>query len=348
MFFRFLILPALVLFSALPVSAATLYLEPARGSLGPGSKIAVDVLLDVEECANAIEADIGFPKDDLLLRDFIIGDSILSLWIERPDEAGIAAANENGVLHFSGGVPGGYCGRIPGDTGRSNTVARLIFEVPSFSVGEESASSLDISFLSTSKVLLNDGFGTADNLVTKSANYLYQTTPVETDKSWQEEMDADTIAPEPFVIELRRKADIFDNQYYIIFNTVDKQSGIDHYEVLEIRPEEEMGVIKGLPWWKKLFGQKYETPSWKIGEMPYLLSDQALLSTIRVKAIDKAGNERFVEFIPEESRAVDKETSNRLVIGLIVLVLLLLVFSFAYLIRKIIIKKRHDREEDSE
>ena len=38
---------------------------------------------------------------------------------------------------------------------------------------------------------------------------------------------------------------------------------------------------------------------WKVGDSPYLLEDQSLKSIIKVRAIDKAGNERIVEIIPE-------------------------------------------------
>ena len=60
---------------ALPftASAATLYFNPSVGSLGPGNTFAVDILIDVEDCVNAIEADIGFPNDYMQIRDFIIG-----------------------------------------------------------------------------------------------------------------------------------------------------------------------------------------------------------------------------------------------------------------------------------
>ena len=38
---------------------------------------------------------------------------------------------------------------------------------------------------------------------------------------------------------------------------------------------------------------------WRIAEGPYLLEDQSLESIIKVKAVDKAGNERMAQYLPE-------------------------------------------------
>ncbi|MCK9351673.1 MAG: hypothetical protein M0P76_02710, partial [Candidatus Pacebacteria bacterium] len=70
----------------------------------------------------------------------------------------------------------------------------------------------------------------------------------------------------------------------------DKQSGIGRYEVMETNP------------WK--FGFLPSTDketSWVPAESPYILKDQNLRSKILVKAIDKIGNERIVEFNPKTS-----------------------------------------------
>ena len=72
-YFDKILLLAFLLFAfAAPTSAATLYFEPSVGSLGPGSVLAVDVLLDTESCVNALEADVSFPKSYMKLKDFIM------------------------------------------------------------------------------------------------------------------------------------------------------------------------------------------------------------------------------------------------------------------------------------
>ncbi len=51
-------------------------------------------------------------------------------------------------------------------------------------------------------------------------------------------------------------------------------------------------------------------------ESPYTLKDQTLSSVIRVKALDKAGNERTTVLIPDDSiRRMDRMTMSLLVGG---------------------------------
>src|SRR5690606_16980494 len=107
---------------------------------------------------------------------------------------------------------------------------------------------------------------------------------------WTDRVGADTIPPEKFTIYLERTPNAFSNDYYIVFNTTDKQSGIDHYEVIEEPLEDQM-----------LFTWGAATAPWVKARSPYMLKDQSLNSTIRVRAIDKAGNEYIATLIPEES-----------------------------------------------
>ena len=85
----------------------------------------------------------------------------------------------------------------------------------------------------------------------------------------------DSTPPEDFELKI---AEIEDKNY-VVFATIDKTSGIDHYEISEIR-------------------NKKEEKIWEVGESPYLLKDQDLRSKIFVKAVDKAGNERIAEIGP--------------------------------------------------
>jgi len=122
---------------------------------------------------------------------------------------------------------------------------------------------------------LNDGFGTPAKLTLKEAVFTILTEKAEVPKEeWQEELAKDDIPPEPFEIKISQDPNIFGGKYFIVFSTTDKQTGIDHYEVKE-------GKI-----------------DWKRAESPYLLEDQSLKSIIKVKAVDKAGNERIAEYIP--------------------------------------------------
>ncbi|MFC1678139.1 hypothetical protein ACFLZ9_00200 [Patescibacteria group bacterium] len=338
----------LILFLLIPLAAnaAILFLEPSEEKYGYGDTFAIDIYIDVrEECVNTIEGFISFTIDYLLIDDFLIGDSLINIWVEQPNDDDIEIANQTGVLHFSGGIPGGYCGRIPGDPGRSNKVGRVIFKIPSMIVSDTKKSKLEINFLEQSKVLLNDGLGTEDTLITKGAIINLLSLPTKAGNKWREELVQDRVSPEPFTLELQRRDDIYEGKYYIIFHTIDKQSGIDYYEVLEIRPSEQVGVEPELTFLDKLLGKKKEIPDWKRAQIPYLLQDQTLQSIIQVRAVDKAGNERVVEYLPPASlqQKSDEEASS--VVYFMLLLIVVVVFIILIIIIKIIKTRKNAREE---
>lgn len=94
----------------------------------------------------------------------------------------------------------------------------------------------------------------------------------------------DATLPEPFELQIGKEASVFEGKYFVSFSTKDNPSGIDHYELLE---EQQKGLFK-----------PSQPGTWKVVKSPYVLKDQSLKSVIRVKAIDRAGNERIAEFIP--------------------------------------------------
>ena len=249
--------------------ATKLYLEPSSGEYQQNDTFIVEIKIDTEgECINAVEANLNFSQDILKAIDFSQGNSILTLWVKPP-----AIDQNSGLTSFAGGIPGGYCGRISGDLGETNLLGKIIFRVPSLTVGEENLA--EVKFLDTSQVLLNDGLGTKAELTTQGAVFKILAEGVEPSKDeWQEEIEKDIILPESFEIEIHQTPAIFEGKYFITFFTTDKQTGIDHYEVKE--------------------GKK----DWEEVSSPYLLEDQSLQSIIKIKAVDKAGNERIAEYSP--------------------------------------------------
>lgn len=309
-------------------NASTLYFDPAKGQHGPGDIFTVDIKLDIsQQCVNTVEATIIFPKDIIKVEDFSTGSSMISLWIDNPSGKSFDKINSEGVLHFSGGIPGGYCGKIPGDPGVSNVIAKIIFSVNSLAVNSDSQKQAKINFVpETSSILLNDGQGTADSLSIKSAEFTINGKQILVKDEWQEEVKNDNIQPEPFIIELQHdpaKA-MFSGKYYVIFSAIDKQTGVDHYELLEIKPNAVLGEEPKLSFWEKLLGKKISAPTWKKADSPYLLEDQNLGSIIRVKAVDKAGNERIVEYIPPQQPVINKSGLEIKYIYLALIIILLL------------------------
>jgi hypothetical protein len=107
---------------------------------------------------------------------------------------------------------------------------------------------------------------------------------------WTTTVGEDVISPEPFSVALGREDKTAEGKYFIEFNTTDKQTGLDHYEVIEETTAD-----------SKLFRFGAVTSPWVEARSPYVLKDQTLQRVIRVKAIDKAGNEYIATMIPDEA-----------------------------------------------
>lgn len=276
---KFLLFVTCCLLFPFQVLGVVLYLEPAQGEYSLGETFIEEIRIDTEgDCINVIGADLNFSQDTLEAIDFSQGNSILTLWVKPP-----SIDQEAGQISFAGGIPGGYCGEIPGASEKSNLLGKIIFRVKEISDKERA----EINFSENSQVLLNDGFGTQARLTLKGAVFsiLAEEMKVAEDK-WRKEIEKDSIPPEEFLAEIGQSSAIFEGKYFLTFSTTDKQTGIDHYEVAE--QKRIMLIFSGK--------EKY-----KIAQSPYLLEDQSLTSKILVKAIDKAGNERIEIIIPKIS-----------------------------------------------
>ncbi len=276
--------------------AASLYMDPNVAEINRGDTIKVSIRVDTaeDECINAIDGVITY-SENIQPLDTSRGSSILSMWVEEP-----VINKEKRTITFAGGIPNGYCGRIPGDPRLTNNIVDLVFQSPGLQIGStESGDVALIGFAPETQVYLNDGFGTIASTSFFGATFqLSKKAGNNTINTWQESVTGDEISPEKFSIALERTTNAFSNDYFIVFNTTDKQSGIDHYEVIE----EPLTS-------KNLFGWGAETAPWITVKSPYVIDDQSLNSTIRVKAIDKAGNEYIATYVPdEEKRTVSEDT----------------------------------------
>jgi len=304
--------------------AAVLNFETENAQVAAGDIIAVDLKVDnQEECLNVVQAGVRVTGGAKIIGTSQDG-SILSLWPQAP------IVNASGTeLNLTGGVPGGYCGRVPGDQGASNAIVRIFLKILGGETGSGIAgvaggagsagagagasmtavgqgavapTSARLEFVENKNVvLLNDGLGTAAALKLEALE-LKIGAPAETPtNAWSSELAADTTPPEAFTIEPTRDKNVFDGRYYIYFSTNDKQTGIAYYEV-----QEGAGV-------------------WKQASSPYLLQDQKLKSVIRVRAVDWAGNQSMAEYRPRLLAPVWKPSSFFLWAGGVILLLLVAV-----------------------
>jgi hypothetical protein len=266
--------------------AAQIYLDPATGKYPPGVTFAVNVRLNNQgSCINAAEVDLAYPPNLLDAVGVSDGNSIFTLWVDPP-----TIYPSYGLISFVGGLPGGYCGRVSGDPSLSNQLATIYFEFPTSTGPGVATSTLfqtaNLSFLSSTQAVLNDGLGTLAPLQTASATYTPQPlkgsyVPVD---AMQEAIQNDTTPPEPFMVGVYHSPSLFNDQWFAVFSTVDKQTGIDHYEVAEVPPSQ---VNTPQDQW-----------NWIRAVSPYLIHDQGLNDVIAVRAIDIAGNVRVEEYTP--------------------------------------------------
>jgi len=271
----FIIIFSIVCFSLFKfVQAAELYLESSQNSYFPNEIFKVEIHLDVMNGENvtAVEGNIKYNPQDLTAIEFLKGNSILT-FVEEPK-----INREEGIVTFSGIIPGGYTGRLPGDPGESNLLGTIVFKA----LKTTNAQTL-IEITKNSKILVNAGEELKTNLIFKSLTVAINNQEVvfnplnELEKIKEE----DKIPPEEFKPEIVK----INGQYFLVFNTQDKQSGIDHYEVATLK--------------ENLLGQVKFISNFKEGESPYPLQETDLDKVIEVKAIDKAGNERIAILYPQ-------------------------------------------------
>lgn len=305
--------------------AASLYIDPATSLLNRGDAVTMSVRLDTDEetgeCINAVDAVITY-SDNIEPVDVTVGDSIFSVWVEKP-----VINHESHTITFAGGTPNGYCGRVEGDPRLTNTLAKLVFRSPGFVIGGDTNNPVaSVDFSEETTAYLNDGFGTLVKLGLYGAKVqLDPKAGAVLRNHWKDEVSADKIRPEEFSISLQKDEKAFSQKYYIVFNTTDKQTGIDRYEVME-EPLAQFGSFQ----WGRADAPWIETRS------PYVLKDQSLNSIIRVKAVDKAGNEYIANLIPEESsRTISRDTLYLFMAsGIVALILLVIIFTIISTFRR--------------
>lgn len=236
-------------FTVFALNYPNIYTETDNKNIEVNDEFIVQAYLNTENnLVNAIEGSIVFPKDSLKLKEIRDNNSFVNLWIERPN------LDKDGNIVFSGIIPGGV-------------KDKKIFLFSMVFIAQKN-SNIKIQ---TDKIrfIQND----KNNTELKSQN---TSLIIKIDKNTSDEIvhikdPEDNYPPEDFKPIIGRSSDIFDNKYFLVFDTQDKGVGIYHYEVRE-------------GYWGKYTQAK----------SPFLLKYQKLDHGIYVKAVDKKQNERVV------------------------------------------------------
>lgn len=248
--------------------AQSLNFTSAKTSYNTGDSFLVSLHINTNNIPiNTISGTVRMPANKLRITETRYGNSIITLWVERPN-ANAAA----GTITFSGGIPGGYNG--------SNG------PILSFVAKAQTAGSASIG-LDNVSVLLNDGLGTVlSNLTLGKLNITINKAPppkkeepkVEPSKEPEVYVPPpDTTPPESFVPVVSRHPSIAENSYFVSFSAVDKDSGISRYEAKE------------KPLILSYFTSRFDIP-WTITESPYTATHQYLTREILIRAYDQVGN----------------------------------------------------------
>lgn len=270
--------------------AATLTLSTPKTNLSIKEEFIVDILVNVDQGENLNAFDIILTTSpNLTFSRTEDGSSIVGLWIEKP-------AVDNNVIHFSGIIPGGFTGLInplisdPLQNKKPGAITRLIF------YGNEAGqATLNITKKS---ILANNGIGTVLNINSNDLTLLIDETIFS-----NEIPQKDITPPEHFVISLFKDPNLFEGKYVLLFETKDKESGIDYYEVKEPNND------------------------WKRAGSPYITSDQPPQDTIYVKAVDRAGNsiiEELISKIPISQKIIQPKTLQILIFIVFIILLFII------------------------
>lgn len=201
------------------------YVVGPTGVIAPGSTFTVSVYIDTTEPANAIDMELGFPKDKITFLKPNDAGSIVDLWQTK------ARVLPNGNIGFSGGIMRSF-------TGEHGLIVKLSFKAVS-------AGNAQISFIKKD-VLIADGKGTRvifpSNLLALS---LQENAPVVTIVPSPAE-DKDTTPPEFTVTVVDNPS---DGVTLVVFNAKDPESGI------------KQTAIRSKKWWTWSAWSTIENPA---------------------------------------------------------------------------------------
>lgn len=278
----FIIALFLLIFTPIVSFSAVLSLDTEKQVFTVDEEFLVEVFIDTEDVSvNAVEGVVRFPLGLLTLKEIRDGNSSINFWVEKP------ASQKAGEVYFSGITTGGF-------SGANRFLFGMVLQANKIGSGSISWNGVQI--------LQNDGLGTKVKTQSKLLDFT-----VSGEKSGEQAnlSIVDTNPPEIFSPFIGSDPSIFNGQYFVVFSTVDKGVGIDHYEVRE-----------------GIWGNYVRA------ESPYLLTDQALSKKVSVTAFDKSGNTRTIDIKA-------KNPSLRFQFGVIIGIILIICIFFWKKIRSI-------------
>lgn len=269
--------------------AAAINIMVDNNSIAQGETVQVNVTMDTQGSnANAVQAEILFPANMFILDRISDGSSAVSLWINPPSQS------SPGVINLAGIMPGGFTG---------SSGALFSFTLHSLASGTGAIQ------VASATMLANDGSGSPLPMTLGTTPISIAPASTSSSLAPPSAPPRDYTAPNPFTPQIVSDPNIFNGKYFLVFTTTDAESGIDHYEVLE--------VPSG--------GSVQPFSSWHVATSPYLLTDQSLSSDIYVRAVDHDGNFIVVK-VPARHPYGATHNDELLIIAVFAILLVLLLF----------------------
>lgn len=261
------LLTILFSFFALPSLAFSAQIEIKQiDTIRVGDEVRVDFLIKAEEdVLNAIEGKISYPNDLLDLVLVYDSESMIDMWVEKP-------ILKNNEIVFSGIIPGGF--------DYEGSLFSIFFKAKTIGNGS--------IYFNEIKAFRHDGNGSEINVNTNTINISILPSNGENKSISSLLAINDGEKPEPFTPLIQKDKNLFDNKWFLVFDSKDKISGIDYFEIREVTEN-------------NIFGYGQNDTGWYRSESPSLLKDQSLKSIIYVKAVDRAQNMRVVKLSPTNS-----------------------------------------------
>lgn len=259
-----------------------------------GQTIRIRALVSSKQSLNATQGTIQYPKSILAVTGIITGKSIIKYWQQEPNND-----PGTGTISFTGGLPN------PGYSGSGG----VLFDISMRALAEGKAT---VTFGENTQILANDGNGSA--LDTSKQGITIQITKALTPPPGTNTPPAepikDTTPPTNLELLIGHDGNLFNGDWFAVFQATDSESGIDHYEIAEV-PEK----------------TSYPTDNeWIKATSPYRLQEQGTNTKIFFKAIDKAGNQSVISHDhivkPPLLQIVTAPTDWRLLIILAIILLL--------------------------
>lgn len=280
----FFLIIIVILFVPQIALAAVFGFSPNSGAYQQNKSATVAVVINTEgQSINAFSGKVSVPKSVAKIVSINDARSVSTFWVNRP------VADNDGNITFRGVIPGGF-------KGSSGVLFELNLEI----LSQGSISITDI------EALLNDGFGTPANT---SSNKFSVEIQAQDDKA-ENQVDGQTpvitledlTPPELFVAQVVQDGLAFDGKWFVIFSTIDRESGLAYYEVQETKQKEP------------------DKDKWERAESPYVLKDQSRKSYVFIRAVNGSGKEQVVVIKPPILNAWYDIYSNKFQAGLLILV----------------------------